>query len=78
MKTYTVLNHLCAERRERQLRDLKELFAERDPYDRDAPEQADHQISERHPDAEKDHPDHICQSGDRSAAVSHLFPERPE
>ena len=50
------MNDLGAERRKRKLRDLEELPAEGDAYDGEAPEHADQQIPEGHPDPEDQQP----------------------
>lgn len=71
-------NDLSTEGRERQLRNFEKLLSEGDPHDGDAPENAETQVPERHPEAEEDQPDHIGQRGDCPAAVSDILPERAE
>ena len=45
----SVVNNLCAERRQRQLGNLEKLFPEGNPDHRTAPEETNNQVKNRHP-----------------------------
>ena len=70
--------YMCSERSQRQLRNFKELFAERNTYDRDAPYAADYEIAKSHPPSVHNKPDNINQERNRPAAVYNFSSERPE
>ena len=69
---------ICPERSQGQLRNFKELFAERNTYDRDAPYAADYEIAKSHPPSVHNKPDNINQERNRPAAVYYFSSERPE
>ena len=69
---------ICPERSQGQLRNFKELFAERNTYDRDAPYAADQEIANSHPPSIHKKPDYINQERNCSAAVYNFSSERPE
>ena len=54
------------------------MQTKRRPYDGAAPQRADDQMEQRHPDAEDDYPDDICQRRSGASAIDDLLAERPQ
>ena len=69
-------NDFRSERRQSELRDFEELLSKRNADDRDAPDQTEQEVADRHLDSEKDQPKDIQKQRYGAAAEYDILSER--